>query len=98
LLQIPSRAEVPVRAVEHGHPRLRILVEREERVIQQSGRRRIDGIAHLRPIERDDRYRIDLLHLHRGGMRACHYSASAVRPPARAPSGEPCVAPAERPL
>ena len=47
----------PPRAVQHRHRRLRIGVERQERVVQRLGVFAVDGVAHLGTVERHQRHR-----------------------------------------
>ena len=51
--QIPAGAEVTVRAVQHGHARGVVLIEIDKRLVQRLRRDTVDGVAHIRPHQRD---------------------------------------------
>ena len=56
-----------VRAVEHGHQRLRIFIEGDESFVQTTRGVAVDGIAHLRSLQRDHGHGAEFLHLHAAG-------------------------------
>ena len=55
-LQIPARAKVAMRTMEHGHPRLRVGVKGQERRVQLARRVGIDRVAHRGAVQRYHRH------------------------------------------
>ncbi len=68
-LEVGAGAEVPAGAGEHGHGQGVVGVERLERLEQQRRRGRVDGVAPLRTVDRDDADRTAIGDPDRSGVR-----------------------------